>query len=233
MCFSATGSFAASGLLVAIGSGALSRITFAPYRMFAAIPLLFAAQQAAEGIVWLTMDQADHIWLQRTAVNVFLAFALVVWPLWLPLSLHRIEHGAVRRRALLGFICAGVVVSICATVLLIRWQPAAQMAGHSIRYVYSLGAESLRPGFYLAAYSIPTVVPFFISSASLARTTGVALILSLVAATAIERDALTSVWCFFAAVLSGLVLTAVILEQRLGGDRRSHHGLVVGASRRD
>jgi hypothetical protein len=70
------------------------------------------------------------------------------------------------------------------------------------------------PGVYLAAYAIPVVGPFFVSSLKLARTTGVALLVSLVAAVAIERQALTSVWCFFAAVLSGLLLAAIIMEER-------------------
>jgi hypothetical protein len=56
--------------------------------------------------------------------------------------------------------------------------------------------------------------PQYAGVASLARTTGAALVLSLVAAILIERDALTSVWCFFAAILSGLVVGAIMLEQR-------------------
>lgn len=155
--------------------------------MFAAIPLLFAVQQTAEGIVWLTMDQPDAALLQRLAVNVFLGFALLVWPLWLPLSLRRIEHHPARRQALLGLCCAGAMVSVYGSVLLLRWHPIAQVAGHSIRYLYSPGSGERNPGF--------------------------ALILSLAAAVIVERDALTSVWCFFAAILSGLVLMAVMREQ--------------------
>ena len=213
MCFSATGSFAGAAVLAVIGSTSLARNASTPLRMFAAIPLLFAVQQAAEGIVWLTMDRPDEALLQRLAVNTFLGFALLVWPLWLPLSLRRVEHHAARRQALLGLCCAGAMVSIYGSVLLLRWHPIAQVAGHSIRYLYSPGSGDLNPGFYLAAYAIPTVLPFFVSSASLARTTGFALILSLAAAIIVERDALTSVWCFFAAILSGLVLMAVMREQ--------------------
>ena len=214
MCSSATGSFVAAGVLASVGSVALARNSLPRHRMFAAIPLLFSAQQAAEGVVWLTMDRVDEVMLQHLAANVFLIFALVVWPLWLPLSLQRIERLPARRRALTGLFCVGAVVTAYAVMLLMRWQPVAQTAGHSIRYVYATDSSALRSGFYLAAYAIPTVVPFFVSSSSLARVTGAALILSLVAAVVIERDALTSVWCFFAALLSGLVLTAIILEQR-------------------
>ncbi len=80
MCFSATGSFAASATLAGIGFFAFSRNQSTRHRMYAAIPFLFAGQQAAEGVVWVTIDQPDQAWLQRLAVNVFLAIALVIWP---------------------------------------------------------------------------------------------------------------------------------------------------------
>jgi hypothetical protein len=223
MCFSATGSFVASGVLAGIGVAALSRNASKAHWMVAAIPLLFGAQQAAEGVVWLTIDQGDYAWLQSLAVMAFLAFALVVWPLWLPMALQRVERSMVRRRLQYGLLGAGLVVAVSAAALLIRWHPVAEVAGHCIQYKYSPGAAAFAPGVYLAAYAIPTVVPFFVSSVSLARTTGAALFLSLVAAVVIERQALTSVWCFFAAVLSGLVLATIILEQRHAGQIPPRH----------
>jgi hypothetical protein len=221
MCFSATGSFAASGLLAGIGLATLVRNRSPRHRMFAAIPLLFAAQQAAEGIVWVTLSEAALATLHRAAVNVFLSVALMVWPLWLPLALQRIERDPVRRRVLMGLLCAGVAVTGYAIVLLIRWQPIAQVAGHSIRYAYAGEPGWPSPLICLLVYAIPTVAPFFVSSANLARTIGLALIASLLAAVIVERDALTSVWCFFAALLSGLVFLAAEREQQfLAAQRR-------------
>lgn len=214
MCFSASGSFAAAGLLGIVGTVALSRNNSTRYRMFSAIPALFAVQQAAEGVVWLTMGRPDQAGVQQRAVLMFLGFALLVWPVWLPLSLVRIERQPERRWVLQGFCGVGAVVAAYAAVLLLRWQPMAEMAGHSIRYVYSTGSDAWYPGVYLAGYALPTVVPLFVSSARMSRVLGIALIASLAAAVVIERDALTSVWCFFAALLSGLVLLAVTRERR-------------------
>lgn len=214
MCFSASGSFAAAGLLGVVGAAALSRNNSASYRMFSAIPALFAVQQAAEGVVWLTMGRPDQIEIQQRAVLLFLGFALLVWPVWLPWSLARIERQPGRRRLLQGFCAVGAIVAVYAAILLLRWQPVAETAGHSIRYAYSTGSRAWHPVIYLAGYALPTVLPLFVSSARMSRVLGVALILSLAAAVLIERDALTSVWCFFAALLSGLVLLAVTLERR-------------------
>jgi len=180
--------------------------------MFAAIPLLFAAQQATEGLVWLTVEGGGTA--HRLAVNAFLAVALVVWPMWLPFSLRLVERDEGRRRALTWLFWFGVLVSMYAAWLLARWQPAARIAGHSISYDYQSRHETLSHAVYLLAYVIPTLVPFFVSTVALARAMGVMLIASLAVTVLVQRDALTSVWCFFAALMSCLILVIVGREQR-------------------
>lgn len=213
MCFSATGSFIASGVLGAIGTTATLRNKSPAHRMFAAIPLLFAVQQAAEGVVWLTLDGVAGAGLQPVAVFMFLGFALVVWPTWVPLSLWRIERQAARRAWLRLLVAIGIGVSLVAAVLLMRWSPVPQVVERSIRYTDPAGVIAFSPWLMLLVYAVPTVGAFLIASVSLARVSGLALFLSLLLAIVIERDAFTSVWCFFAAVLSGLVTLAVAREQ--------------------
>ena len=209
MCFSANGSFALAGLLTGVGAVSLAGNSAPARRMFAAVPLLFATQQAAEGVVWRTLDRPGAEGLLAGAIRVFLGVALILWPLWLPLSLQRIERDPSRRRTLLWAAVAGALVAVYATFLLARWEPVARVAGHSIHYDYGTRHGLLSSLLYLALYAIPTVGPFFLSTARRARTIGITLVLSLVLAIVVERSALTSVWCFFAAVLSGLVLLSV------------------------
>jgi hypothetical protein len=177
--------------------------------MLAAAPILFGAQQAAEGVVWLTIGAPSDTMLQRLGVDVFLGFALVVWPLWVPLSLQRIERDAGRRRILAGLCWFAGGVSASAAVLLSRWQPFAQVAGHSLRYDYPGTSDTALHVLLVLAYIASTVVPFFVSTSKLARTLGTTLVVSVVAAALIRREALTSVWCFFAAILSGVIFLAV------------------------
>jgi hypothetical protein len=229
VCFSAAGSFAASGVLSVIGVISLARNSSKPRRMFAAIPLLFAAQQAAEGIVWLTIGDAGHATLHRIAVNAFLGVAFVVWTTWLPFSLRLLESRyATRRRFLTGLFWFGALVAAYAAVLLTLWPPTARVAGHCMTYDHPKIHEAGTVFVYLCGYVIPSVVPFFVSTAALARTIGATLIISLLAAAIVERDALTSVWCFFAAILSCLILVAVTRKPSAGalprmvpGDLRS------------
>jgi len=209
MCFSATGSFALSGILIGVGATSLGLSASPSHRLLAAAPLLFGAQQAAEGIVWLTIGSPSHVNLQTLAVDVFLGFALVVWPLWVPLSVRRMEHDAGRRRILTGLCWFGGIVSVAAAILLSRWQPFAQVVGNSIRYDYPGTSNAALHVLLVLAYLVSTLLPFFLSTARLARTLGVTLVLSVVAAALIRRETLTSVWCFFAAILSGLILLGV------------------------
>ncbi len=214
MCFSATGSFALSGVLAGIGAVSVARNASKQTAMFASIPLIFAAQQAAEGMVWLTISGGAHAVAQRVSASAFLALALVVWPTWLPFSLRMMERSPMRRRLLTGLFAVGVVVSGYALMLLTMGRPVARVVGHSVRYEYAGSSDFPIHTWYLAVYLLPTVVPFFVSTARLTTAIGAMLIVSLAIAAVVERDALASVWCFFAAALSGVVVAAVEQQRR-------------------
>lgn len=213
MCFSATASLGMSAVLAGVGAASVRRNTSPTHRLLAAVPLLFAAQQAAEGIVWLTIGDSAGAMTHQLAVSAFLGFAFVVWPAYAPLSLHAAERDPDRRRILMALAFLGAGVAGSAAILLALWRPVASVAGHSIRYDYLGGEDSLQNGVLLIAYIVPTVTPFFVSTTKLARTIGGALTVSLIVTIVMERDSLTSVWCFFAAALSGLVALAVAREQ--------------------
>ena len=232
MCFSATGSFALSGVLIGVGAASIARSSSPSYRLLAAAPLLFGAQQAAEGVVWLTIGVPSHAVLQRLAVDVFLGFALVVWPLWVPLSMQRAEQDPTRRRILTALCWLSAGVSLSAAILVSRWQPFAQIVGHSIRYDYPGTSDAALHVLLVLAYVVSTILPFFVSTATLARTLGITLTLSVVAAALIRRESLTSVWCFFAAMLSALILFAVSREQPPNQVSEAISGLLDTGGRR-
>ncbi len=215
MCFSATGSFGVATVIAGIGAVAIHQEKAPSHRMLALVPLLFAAQQVAEGVVWMTIGHPAQAGLQGIAVALFLTFALVAWPMWVPISLFVAEKNPRRKRVLSVFAWMGVVVGVYAAVLLIRGQPTAHVAGHSIAYSYVERGPALVLALYLPGYVLPTVVPFFISTISRAKIMGTVLILSLLATFMIERQALTSVWCFFAAILSVLIVLSISKDHRL------------------
>jgi hypothetical protein len=213
MCFSATGSFALAAILTGVGVASVARSSSRSSRMFAAAPLLFGAQQATEGVAWLTIGVPSEAMLQHLAVDAFLGFALVVWPLWVPISLQRMERDPARRRVLTMMCWFSGAIAASAALLLSRWQPFARASGRSRSYDYPGTSNAWLHAGLVVAYTISTIAPFFVSTARLVRTIGVMLIGSLLAASLIRREALTSVWCFFAAILSGLIMIAVHQEE--------------------
>ena len=197
-----------SAVLVGAGAASTARSTPAA-RLLAMVPLVFAAQQAAEGVIWLTVNEPMHATLERAAVYTFLGLALVAWPTLAPLSLRLMETRRARHRPLTKLLAIGVVVSVVAAILLVRGEPAARIADHSITYEFGGGAGEARHVVLLAFYAVPTVIPFFVSTARWARVVGGSLVVSVAIAAFVRHEALTSVWCFFAAIVSVLVVFAV------------------------
>ena len=159
--------------------------------------------------------------LHTVAVAGFLVFAVVVWPTWVPLSLFPVERSAPRKKALGVLLAVGACVSIYAAWLLALGRPTAHVNGHSLAYSYTERGSGLVLALYLPVYVAASVVPFFISTMDRAKLMGIVLVGSLVATFIIERQALTSVWCFFSAILSGIIVLSITAEQRAHLSRRA------------
>ena len=109
MCFSAAASFGASAILSGVGILATRQVTEPKQRAFAAIPFIFAIQQLTEGFVWLSLTQASWAEWTRPSSFIFLFFAEVLWPMWVPFAMLLLEKDQRTRRVLriifgLGFI---------------------------------------------------------------------------------------------------------------------------------
>jgi hypothetical protein len=211
MCFSATASFTASAILTAVGVAAIAQSDRRATLMLAAIPLLFAVQQGAEGIVWLTVTAEPGGSLHAVSMNLFLGFAFVAWPTWFSLSLLRIEADPARRRLLRALAGLGLAVSAVGVVLLLVWQPHALALAHGIRYEFGPPGGLAGRVVYLLLYTVTIVAPFLVSTLALARSVGVLLLAALVVTLAVKHGAVASVWCFFAAAVS--VLLAVVVRR--------------------
>ena len=112
MCFSAAASYTASAALLLSGVIAMSKAK-PRMRMFAAIPLLFAAQQFIEGVTWQALSQGAPALMSTYA---YLFFVFLVWPLWMPLAVRSISKTK-REHTLLNIpIAAGGFVVILALV---------------------------------------------------------------------------------------------------------------------
>ncbi len=200
MCFSATASFVAGVSLSAVGLATLRQVRHRTEIPFAAIPLLFGVQQITEGVVWLTFRQ-DAPLLKQSMTYIYSVFSHVWWPIYVPFAIGFLESSQWRKKILLGFQAAGIVVGLYLLYSIVTRPIVAEVVGRHIVYV--------SPHFYLPAVMVlylgATCVSCFFSSHGFVKLFGVLALLTFIAAYVVHIRALVSIWCFFAAVLSFLV----------------------------
>ncbi len=216
MCFSATASLIAGAGLSAAGIGALSVTRERRAMPFAAIPLLFGLQQAAEGAVWLAAAGGDAA-MQGCASAAFLGFAEVMWPLYAPLAVLALEPPGWRRRAMWAcFVCGAIVAAAMLHGLVRDFTPGAPEGGH-IRYILAYWDEFRNAGLLealLALYVAATCGSLMLSREGPIRLFGAVVTVALAVTAFAYETWLFSVWCFFAAVLSLIVVAWAIRRAR-------------------
>jgi hypothetical protein len=208
MCFSAGASFGAGAILLAVGTVTLKKAKEPDQTYFALIPFLFAAQQISEGFLWLSLDGAADSWLQPVTTFLFIFFAQMLWPVWVPYAMLRLETKAKRRAVLSVLLLLGIVISLFLSYCLMYYPVEARVLGRHISYAqeYPIAFRGAGGIFYL----LTTIAPPFISSVRRMWVLGVAILVSCIITAVFYNDYVVSVWCFFAAVIS--VVVYVILN---------------------
>lgn len=200
MCFSAEASFAASAVL---GAGGIWTLSLAPHpaeRPLARIPVFFAVQQFAEGVVWVGVSN-DLPALTLPFSYLFAFFALFLWPIYVPLAVLRVEPDPPRRRIQEALLVVGLAVAVFITGSLVRFPLDTHLSGGNLCYHMKL------PLLYesLALYFLAVSAPCF-SSFRYLQVFGALLLTALAGSLWLHRLEFISVWCFAAAVLSVLIL---------------------------
>lgn len=206
MCFSATASFVTAGMTAAVGMVALSRISQGREAPMAAIPLLFALQQALEGLLWLALPslaEGSPVGAFVTiATFLYLVMAEVFWPVYMPLAVLLLEPQIQRR----GFmvLCLTVGVSVAGYLL---WWIVTQPYGAVLQDGHIVYRTSHTPTVSLAlSYLAATCLPLLLSSHRAMIALGAVILVGSAVAVAFYWEGFVSVWCFFAAAASLVVL---------------------------
>ena len=207
MCFSATASFVSGSVLTVAGAISLSAAKKNKQKLFAAIPMIFGIQQFLEGLLWLVLPDPSNKESIRLFTLLFLFFAQVVWPLWVPLSVWVYEEDVKRKNTLFIFLIIGIIVAGYLAFCILNFDVSAVMKKNHIQYQLSFIQKIVPIIGWL--YFITTVIPPFISTCHRMRILGTIIFLSFVVSKIYFNDYLISVWCFFAAILSILVILVV------------------------
>ena len=198
MCFSAEASLAASGVLAAT-SVAIARIpkekSSIPLSLF---PAVFATHQFIEGVLWLTHDGVLPGTTRTVATYAYVLIAFVLWPIFVPFAAYWAELRRPKRIAILVCQAIGLAVGLVLLTSVLRGPVEVSACCGSLFYHVDAAPVLLLP--YLIAVS----VPFLVSSSRNLLLFGVGILAACGAALVTASVAtFPSVWCFFAAILSG------------------------------
>ncbi len=166
------------------------------------MPLFFAVQQANEGFIWLSLQASPGGPPTSLLIQLFLHFALVFWPVFAPLTVLLIEPDQRRRKWIGACLISGIVVAVYFLWSLNTSPQTAIIEGGHI--VYS--GDSGLPDALRVLYPMATCLGPALSSHRTVRLLALILIAASLVAYLIYWQAFTSVWCYFAAAASGVIL---------------------------
>jgi hypothetical protein len=203
MCFSAEASFAGGVIISAIGVATVREVHKPSQLVFASIPLFFGFQQIVEGSLWMTLPDIDYLNLQRISTYMFLIMAQVLWPTIIPVSVLLMEKKKERKIILRVLLVMGLTLSLYYTFCLLSFDVTPKIMGYHIQYNTTFPESFSMPAFFI--YLIVTITPLFVSSIKRTHLMGTLMFFSCLVTAIFFTQYLTSVWCFFAALISGVI----------------------------
>lgn len=211
MCFSPAASFGASATLLVIGAISLKYSSTRPQQILSSVPLMLSIQQFCEGILWLSLGRPEYAEWEKPANYVFLLFAQIIWPFYIPLAIMLLEKQALRRKILSWLFLIGIVQALYLAYGITLYNVKASIEGSHIRY--NLDFPGANQWFSGVLYIIATGIAPFVSGIKRMRLMGIIILFSYLYSRILFEYYVISVWCYFAALISFVVL-AVILQLR-------------------
>jgi len=203
MCFSPEASFAGGIIIATIGIATIKKVHKPSQIIFASIPLFFGFQQIVEGFLWLTLPNPEYAGVQKLATYTFLIMAEVLWPMMIPLAVLFMEENKKRKKILWVLLGMGISLSLYYAFCLLSFNVTPEIMGYHIQYTDGFPKSLKLIAF--AVYVITSITPLFVSSIKRTHLLGILMFLSCLVTAIFFTQYLTSVWCFFAALISGVI----------------------------
>jgi hypothetical protein len=200
MCFSASASFIAGGVLSAVGVVTIKKTEKKSEIPFASIPLLFGIQQIIEGVIWLTFHN-NNMELNGVMTFIYSVFSHVLWPIFVPLSIMLLEVVSWRKKVMFTLWIAGTIVALFLFYNLFTFPITSRVENHHIVYFSPHFYIYTVMGFYVAA----TCVSSMFSSHKMIIYFGVMALVAFTFSYLFYKIYFISAWCFFAAIISIII----------------------------
>jgi hypothetical protein len=203
MCFSPEASFAGGIIISTIGVVTIRKVHKPSQILFACIPLFFGFQQMAEGLLWVTIPRPEYTDIRVIGTYIFLIMADFLWPVMIPLSVLFMEENKKRKTILRVLLGMGILLSLYYAFCLITFDVTPEIIGYHIYYNTTFPKSLSMIAFII--YLIVTITPLFVSSIKRTHLLGILMFLSCLVTAIFFTQYLTSVWCFFAALISVVI----------------------------
>jgi len=205
MCFSAAASFGVGAALLGPGIYGVKRTESRGMLAFACTPLLLSFHQIAEGFLWLSLKNPDFASWYKPALYGYSFISQPVWPIWVPLIIWLMETDQRRKKILYYFFLLGAAASLYMFYCLINYDISAVAENHHIRYFRDFPyLNIMRPVNFVTIAVTP-----FLSTLRYTKLLAAAMMASLIVSYFFFTNYLISVWCFFAAMLSWLIILVI------------------------
>jgi hypothetical protein len=206
MCFSAVASFSAAGGLALVGIATIRQTSSKREVLLASFPCLFATQQAFEGLVWIGKGNSYFSQFDSVGTYGFLLFATFIWLVLSPLSIYFLDEEVQGRRVLLGLAIGGFGLGVYLFSWVIFVDLKSQVFSGNLFYdLRFIPFYEVSKYLYVAIISLPF---FFVRHSSL-KIFGALVVGSFILSQFLFQMTFISVWCFFAAILSGVLYSIV------------------------
>jgi uncharacterized protein DUF6629 len=202
VCFSAQADLVGGVVVGAIGVDVVRHVDRRyDHLMLAALPLLFAAHQLDEAFVWWGLQGHVGSGAGRAAMWIYLVFAFVVLPVYVPTAVWAVEPPGRRRLIILPFIGLGVVVSGVLLDAMVRGPVTAALGHYHLSYGIGLHSGTL----VVAAYVVATCGSLLFSGYRDIAIFGIVNLVAVALLARLEIDGFASLWCGWAAITSGAI----------------------------
>jgi hypothetical protein len=202
MCFSPTGDLVGGSVVVAIGIDACLHVKGRPeYLAVAALPIVLGLHQIDETFVWWWLQGHVSQLTGHIAMWIYLLFALVALPTLVPLMFYFVEPRGPRRWRMVPFLMLGVAVSLVLLEAMLVGNPSVKLGTYHLAYSIGLQHGVAIIGLYIAA----TCGPLLWSGFRTVFWFGVANVAAVITLALLCASGFTSLWCFYAALVSGAI----------------------------
>lgn len=201
MCFSPEADIVAGVVVSGVGIDALRHVRHTREYPLAALPLLLGAHLLIETYVWWGETGRASELAAQAATWVYLAFALGVLPVLVPVAILAIEPEERRRRWLMPLVVIGAGVAALYMASLVTGPIGAAVEGCCLAYDTGPGYHPLLG----VLYAVVTCLPMLVSSHRRIVAFGAINLPAVILIGWLLAANLASLWCAWAAITSVLI----------------------------